>query len=331
VSTVRPITVLCGGVGAARFLRALISVVDPSSVCAVVNTGDDTVMHGLHISPDLDTVTYTVAGAIDPERGWGLVGETWTAMGALGRYGGSKPVGSAAGATWFGLGDRDLATHLYRTGRLAEGATLTEVTAEICSAWDLGIEVLPMSDDPAPTRVRVDPHTDPGPDGDGMIAFQDYFVRHRHAIPTMGIDLGAVRARPGERVLDALRDAETVIIAPSNPLVSIGPIRALPGVDEVLAGRRSTVVAISPIVGGAALKGPAAEMMTAAGIRPDVVGIAETYREIAASVVIDPVDIGSADDVAAVGIRPVVTPSIMNDPEVAAELARVTLAAATGA
>jgi len=325
---VRPITVVCGGVGAARFLRALIGVVDPSEVCAVVNTGDDTIMHGLHISPDLDTVTYTVAGAIDPERGWGLVGETWTAMGALERYGSVRPAGSGAGATWFGLGDRDLATHLYRTGRLDEGASLTDVTAEICSAWGIGIEVLPMSDGPAPTRVRVDPGIDPGPDGDGMIAFQDYFVRHRHAVPTMGLDLGATRARPAGRVLESLRDSRTVIVAPSNPLVSIGPIRALPGVDESLAGRRSSVVAISPIVGGAALKGPAAEMMADAGIRPDVVGIAETYRSVAATLVIDPVDAHLADAVRRAGMEPVVIPSIMSDPVVAADLARATLDAA---
>jgi LPPG:FO 2-phospho-L-lactate transferase len=328
MSAVRPITVLCGGVGAARLLRALLDVVDPSEVCAVVNTGDDTVMHGLHISPDLDTVTYTVAGAIDPERGWGLVGETWTTVGALDRYAPVRPNGSRAGATWFGLGDRDLATHMYRTGRLAEGATLTEVTAEIVAAWGLGIEVLPMTDEPAPTRVGVDPAVDPGPDGDGMIPFQDYFVRHRHAVATTGLDLGATRVRPSERVLEVLAGAETVIIAPSNPLVSIGPIRALPGVDEVLAGRRSSVVAVSPIVGGAALKGPAAEMMSDAGIAPDVVGIAETYRAIAATLVIDPIDADLADAVAAAGMRPVVTPSIMSDPTVAADLARATLAAA---
>lgn len=328
MTPVRPIAVVCGGVGAARFLRALLSVVEPGDVCAIVNTGDDTTMHGLHIAPDLDTVTYTVAGAIDPDRGWGLTGETWTAMGALERYTAARPEGSRAGATWFGLGDRDLATHFYRTGRLAEGASLTEVTAEIAAAWDLGIEMLPMSDDPAPTRVGVDPTVDPGPAGDGIIAFQDYFVRHRHAVPTTGLHLGSSDARPTARVLEVLAGAEVVIIAPSNPLVSIGPIRALPGIDEVLAGRRSSVAAVSPIVGGAALKGPAADMMRDAGARPDVVGVAEIYRTIAAVLVIDPVDDALAADVGAAGMRAVVTPSIMSDPAIAAELARVTLAAA---
>lgn len=330
MTSVRPITVVCGGVGAARFLRALLSVVDAKDVCAVVNTGDDTIMHGLHIAPDLDTVTYTVAGAIDPDRGWGLTGESWTAMGALDRYRAARPPGSRAGATWFGLGDRDLATHLYRTGRMAEGASLTEVTAEIAAAWGLGIEVLPMTDEPAPTRVGVDPTVDPGPDGDGLIPFQDYFVRHRHSVPTTHLDLGARRARPTDRVVEVLSGAEVVVIAPSNPLVSIGPIRALPGIDDVLAARRSSVVAVSPIVGGAALKGPAADMMRDAGVRPDVVGVAELYRSISESLVIDPLDAGLSDDVEATGMRAVITPSIMSDPAVAAELARVTLAAGRG-
>lgn len=330
MSTVRPITVLCGGVGAARFLRALLLVVDPADVTAVVNTGDDTVLHGLHIAPDLDTVTYTVAEAIDPDRGWGLAGETWHAMAALSRYTDHRPPGSTAGSTWFGLGDRDLATHLYRSARLAEGATLTEVTDEIRSAWGLDLALLPMSDDPAPTRVGVDPEIDPGPDGDGMIAFQDYFVRHRHAVPTRSLDLGASRVRPTQHVLAALSDAELVIVAPSNPLVSIGPIRAMAGVDGILAARRDTVIAISPIVGGAALKGPADQMMIDAGMRPDVVGVADAYHPVARHLIIDPIDAALADEVAAAGMRPTVVPSIMSDPTVAANLARATLAAVRG-
>lgn len=324
----RPITVLCGGVGAARFLRALLAVVDAGDICAVVNTGDDTVLHGLHIAPDLDTVTYTVAGAIDPERGWGLSNETWQAMDALARYGSVRPDGSTAGGTWFGLGDRDLATHLYRTARLAEGASLTEVSGEIARAWGLGIELLPMSDDPAPTRVGVDPAVDPGPDGDGMIAFQDYFVRHRHGIETRSIDLGARRARPTDAALAAITDAEVVLIAPSNPLVSIGPIRALPGVDAALAARRDTVAAISPLIGGAALKGPADRMMTEAGMRPDAIGVAEAYATIARAFVIDRVDAAAVDSIAALGMDAVVTDTIMSTPEIAANLAAVTLGAA---
>jgi LPPG:FO 2-phospho-L-lactate transferase len=328
MSSTRPIAVICGGVGAARFLRALLSVVPASDVTAIVNTGDDTVLHGLHISPDLDTVTYTLAAAIDPTRGWGLVDETWHAMEALGRYEQRRPSSSTAGATWFGLGDRDLATHLYRTARLAEGATLTEVTAEIASAWGLDIEIMPMSDEPAPTRVGVDPDVDPGPDGDGLISFQDYFVRHRHAIDTRSIDLGAARVHPTDAVTRTIRDADVVLIAPSNPLVSIGPIRALPGIDGLLAARRSSVAAVSPLVGGAALKGPADRMMLNAGMRPDSVGVAAAYAPIAGHLVIDTVDAHLADEVAAQGISPVVTNTIMSDPEVAAALATSTLAAA---
>jgi LPPG:FO 2-phospho-L-lactate transferase len=328
MSSTRPIAVICGGVGAARFLRALLSVVPARDVSAIVNTGDDTVLHGLHIAPDLDTVTYTLAAAIDPTRGWGLVDETWHAMAALARYEQGRPAGSSAGATWFGLGDRDLATHLYRTARLAEGATLTEVTAEITAAWGLDIEILPMSDDPAPTRVGVNPEIDPGPDGDGMISFQDYFVRHRHAIDTRSLDLGAARAHPTEAVTTTIREADAVLIAPSNPLVSIGPIRALPGVDELLAGRRSSVAAVSPLVGGAALKGPADRMMLNAGMRPDSVGVAAMYTPIAGHLVIDSVDAHLADEVASHGIAPVVTDTIMANPDVAAALATATLAAA---
>jgi LPPG:FO 2-phospho-L-lactate transferase len=327
----RPITVLCGGVGAARFLRALLAVVDAGDICAVVNTGDDTVLHGLHIAPDLDTVTYTVGGAIDPERGWGLSNETWNAMDALGRYGSVRPSGSTAGGTWFGLGDRDLATHLYRTARLAEGATLTEVSSEIARAWGLGITLLPMSDDPAPTRVGVDPTIDPGPDGDGMIGFQEYFVRHRHGIETRSLDLGARRAQPTDAVITAITEAEVVLIAPSNPLVSIAPIRALPGVDAALAARRDTVAAISPLIGGAALKGPADRMMAEAGLRPDAIGVAEAYTSIARALVIDRVDAAAADSIAAAGMEAVVTDTIMSTPEIAANLAAVTLRAARAA
>jgi LPPG:FO 2-phospho-L-lactate transferase len=328
MTSTRPIAVLCGGVGAARFLRALLHVVPASDITAIVNTGDDTVMHGLHISPDLDTVTYTVAEAIDPQRGWGLVDETWQAMGALSRYTTQRPPGSRAGATWFGLGDRDLATHLYRTARLAEGACLTEVTKEITAAWGLDIDILPMSDDLAPTRVGVDPAVDPGPDGDGMVPFQDYFVRHHHDIPTRSLDLGATRAQPTTQVMTALAEADVVLIAPSNPLVSIGPIRALPEVDAALAARRDTVAAISPLVGGAALKGPADRMMIEAGFRSDAVGVAECYSAIASALIIDTVDRNLAPEVLSHGMEPVVTNTIMADPGVAASLAQITLDAA---
>ena len=312
-------TVLCGGVGAARLLAGAVDVVDPASIAAVVNTGDDTVINGLAISPDLDTVVYTLGGAIDPERGWGLRDESWQAMDALERYASVRPAGSGAAITWFRLGDRDLATHLYRTARRAEGATLTDITAEIAAAWSVGVRVLPMSDDPVATRLAL---------ADGSeLAFQDYFVRLRHDVEVSAVRFDVAAARPTAAVRAALDDAETVVIAPSNPLVSIQPIRALPGVDDALARRRDSIVAISPIVGGRALKGPADRLLRELGHEPTVAGVARIYAPIAATLVIDPVDAELADAVAAAGMRPVVAPSVMSTREAAAALAAATLAA----
>ncbi|MCB0967876.1 MAG: YvcK family protein, partial [Ilumatobacter sp.] len=234
------VTVLCGGVGAARFLRGLLEVVDPTDVTAIVNTADDTVLHGLSISPDLDTITYTLAGATDDERGWGLAGETWNAMAALGRYAEVRPDDSSAAPTWFNLGDTDLATHFYRTARLAEGASLTEVTAEIARAWGLALRMLPVTDDRFRTLVTL------GGDGEEAgreVPFQDYFVRLRHGVPVTDVRFDHDGATPTADVLGAIEDADVVVIAPSNPIVSIGPLRALPGVDEVLRARRESVVA----------------------------------------------------------------------------------------
>jgi LPPG:FO 2-phospho-L-lactate transferase len=304
------IAVIAGGVGAARFLRGLLNVVDPADVTAIVNTADDIVLHGLHISPDLDTVTYTLAGAINPETGWGLDGETWQAMTLLERYGGEA---------WFRLGDRDLATHLYRTQRLGEGASLSEVTAEITRTWDLGLRVLPMSDDPVTTMVTV-------PD-DGEIGFQEYFVGRRHAVATEKVRFAGVEAAaPAPGVLAAIAGAARVVIAPSNPIVSIGPVLALPGLREALADVRDRTVAISPIVAGAALKGPADRMLADLGHESSVVGVARLYREVAASLVIDRADAGRAGEVEAEGMAVVVTDTVMRDVGVAAALARAVLA-----
>jgi LPPG:FO 2-phospho-L-lactate transferase len=311
------VTVLAGGVGAARFLRGLVRAVPPPQVTAVVNTGDDTVMHGLAISPDLDTIIYTLAEAIDPERGWGLAGESWRAMEALGRYVGVRPDHSAAAATWFNLGDRDLATHFYRTARLAEGADLTTVTDEIARAWELGLSILPMTDDRFRTIVTL------AESGD-EVSFQDYFVRLRHSVPVSAIRFEHA-ATPTWPALNAIETADTVVVAPSNPLVSIGPILDLPGVDRVLASRRSSVVAISPIVGGAALKGPADRMLVELGMEASVVGVARLYAPIASVLVIDPADADLAVAVEAEGIRCVVEPSIMSTAERAETLARACL------
>ena len=302
---------LAGGVGAARFLRGLVEVVPPPDITAVVNTGDDFVLHGLSISPDLDTVTYTLAGAVNPETGWGLLGESWAAMEALERY---------RGQTWFRLGDRDLGTHLYRTQRRGEGATLSQVTAEIASAWGLGLRLMPMSDDRVETRVTVA--------GDGEIGFQDYFVARQHAIAVQAIRFaGADTARPAPGVLDALSGADRIIVCPSNPLVSIGPIRAVAGMEEALIARRDNTVAISPIIAGAALKGPADRMMAELGYEPSVVGVARLYARLASTLVVDTADADRATAVEAEGVRCVVAPTIMSGPAEAAALARVVLAA----
>lgn len=321
--TDRSIAVVCGGVGAARFLRGLIDAVDdPGSISAIVNTGDDCSLHGLEISPDLDTITYTLAGAIDPERGWGLVDETWRAMESLERFEAVRPAGSAAAPRWFNLGDRDLATHFYRTARLAEGATLTEVTDEIRRAWNVPIRVLPMTDDRLSTLVTV---VDPDmPEGGREISFQDYFVRLRHGVPVASIRfVGA--ADLADTARRALADASCIVIAPSNPLVSIGPIRSLEGVDRLLAERRERVAAISPIVGGAALKGPADRMLAELGHQPSVVGVAELYSPIASILVIDTVDAHHATAVEATGMRCVVTDTVMSNPDVSRALAVDTL------
>jgi LPPG:FO 2-phospho-L-lactate transferase len=311
------ITALAGGVGAARFLAGLVAVVDPADVTAIVNTGDDVRMHGLWISPDIDTVTYTLAGAIDADTGWGLAGETWEAMGALARYERLRPEGSRAGATWFGLGDRDLATHLYRTGRLAEGATLSHVTAEVAAAWEVGVRLLPMSDDRVQTMVTVREGT-----ATEEIGFQDYFVGRRHQVPVASIRFdGASVARPAPGALAAIDGADLVVVCPSNPLVSIGPIRSVPGIEAALVARRERVVAISPIVAGAALKGPADHMLVEMGHESSVVGVARIYAPIAHTLVIDEADADHAGAVEAAGMACVVVPTIMNGAREAAALA----------
>jgi len=303
------ITVLAGGVGAARLLNGLVRAVPPADVTAIVNTADDVVLHGLAVCPDLDTVTYTLAGAVNPATGWGLAGETWQAMDALGRLG---------GPTWFRLGDRDLGTHLHRTGRLADGAGLAEVTAEIAGAWGIEVRLLPMTEDRVATMVTLDGGTEVG--------FQDYFVGLGHDVAVSAVRFeGAERSRPGPGVLDAIASASTVVVAPSNPIVSIGPVVAVPGIGEALAARRDDVVAVSPIVAGAALKGPAERMLRELGHEPSVVGVARLYRDLAATLVVDEADADLADAVEAEGMACVVTPTIMDDVDVATDLCRTIL------
>ena len=305
------ITALAGGVGAARLLRGMVEVVAPGEITAVVNTADDTVLHGLHVSPDLDTVVYTLAGAINPDTGWGLAGETWRVMESLAALG---------GLTWFRLGDRDLATHCYRTQRLAEGATLGTVTAELARTFGVGVRIVPVTDDPLRTRLRlVD-----GPE----VGFQEYFVRFRHEVAVAAVRFeGAETALPGPGVLEAIAAADTIVICPSNPVVSIGPLLAVPGVLEALSPRRERIVGVSPIVGGAALKGPADRLLREMGFESSVVGVARWYAEWVGTLVIDEADADLAAAVEAEGVRCVVAPTVMSSPERSAALSRIVLGA----
>ena len=298
-------TVLAGGVGAARYLQGAVEAFDPADVTAVVNVADDVTLHGLRVCPDLDTCTYTLAEAIDPERGWGLVDESFKAMAALGRYG---------GLDWFSLGDQDLGTHLYRTQRLTEGATLTEVTAEISAAWGIKATLLPVSDDPIETRVTL---------GSGEeIGFQEYFVRLAHSVAISSLRfVGAEQAEPSAEALKAIESAETLVIAPSNPAVSIQPVLAVPGIEAAVRARRSRNVAVSPIVGGKALKGPADRMLRELGEQATVVGVARRYQGLAATLVIDEIDSEFVGEIEDLEMRVIPVPTIMSEPGVARALA----------
>ncbi len=314
------VTVLAGGYGAARFLSGLVKVCDPPAVTAVVNCGDDIVLHGLHISPDLDTITYCLAGELNPDTGWGLRNESWQAAETLRRLGGQS---------WFGLGDRDLGTHLYRTQRLAEGAPLSAVTAELATRWGTDVRLLPVTDDPLRTRVTVDSGADSSrSSAPTEIGFQEYFVGLKHAVAVRAVRFaGADRARPAPGVLGAISGAAAVVIAPSNPIVSIGPVLALSDVRRALVQRRERTVAISPIVAGAALRGPADRLMAELGHETSVVGVARLYAPVAGTLVIDSADARLAVAVEAEGVRCIVAPTIMHTPDDAAALARTSLAA----
>ncbi len=301
------VAVVCGGVGAARLLRGFVGRVPADELTAIVNVADDMVLHGLHISPDLDTITYTLADAVSAERGWGLEGETWQAMTQLARYGGES---------WFNLGDKDLATHLYRTQRLGEGATLSEVTTEIAAAWELALTMVPVTDDPIRTMMATVDH--------GEISFQRYFVEHQHSIAVTGVRFdGADAARPSPTALAALESADHLVIAPSNPAVSIDPVLAVPGVRDILARRRDDVVAVSPIVGGKALKGPADRLLVELGREASALAVAEWYAEVVGTLIIDTADADLAPAIEALGVRAIVTDTIMANPGVTERLAEL--------
>jgi LPPG:FO 2-phospho-L-lactate transferase len=298
-------------VGAARFVRGLVRIIDPRRLVVVVNTGDDEDFYGLHVSPDIDTITYTLAGVAARKTGWGIEGDTTATLRALERF---------YGPAWFTIGDRDFATHIFRTAQINRGVPLSEVTAEIARGYGVRATVIPMSNDPVRTFVKLK--------GRAAIPFQQYFVRGRAQGAIERIELrGASRARPAPGVLDAIRNSSAVILAPSNPFVSLGPILELKGVRETLRKVRNRVAAISPIVGGRTIKGPADKMLRALGHDVSPLGVARLYRDIAGVFVLDRADREYAEAIRALGMHPVVADTIMTTPGRAAHLAAVVLRA----
>jgi LPPG:FO 2-phospho-L-lactate transferase len=302
---------LAGGVGAARFLRGLSSLLDPRCLTVIVNTGDDETFFGLHVSPDIDTVIYTLAGVVAPLQGWGIEDDTFTCLTALGRF---------YDSTWFQLGDNDLATHIFRTDALRSGKTITAITRALARAHGVGVNVLPMTDAKVRTFVEVA--------GYGPLPFQEYLVRRGGRGRVTGITpRGARQARPAPGALAALRRAAFVIIPPSNPLVSIGPILALRGMRATLRTVRARVAAISPIVAGAPVKGPLHHMLDGLGHEVSPVGVARLYRQLADIFVLDERDAALAPRIAAMGMRPIVTDTLMTSPAKSRRLAATVLAA----
>jgi LPPG:FO 2-phospho-L-lactate transferase len=308
------ITALAGGTGAARLLRGLAACVPARDLTVVGNTGDDADLWGLHVSPDLDTVTYALAGRLDTARGWGRADETFRCLESMADLGGE---------TWFSLGDRDLATHLVRTRALREGASLAAVTADLGRRLGVAARLLPMTDDRVRTRIRT-----PG----GWLSFQEYFVREKAQVEVLEVDYeGADRARPAPGVLEAVAAADVVLICPSNPVTSIGPIVAVPGITGALAARRAAVIAVSPIVGGAAVSGPAGPLMRTRGLPVSALGIALAYRAWLGALVLDARDRALAPEVRDLGVRPVVADTLMPDAAREIALARCVLEAAARA
>ncbi len=304
-------TVLAGGVGASRFLQGLCQVVDPSLVTVISNTGDDVEMFGLHVSPDTDIVLYALAGAVNPETGWGLTGDTFAVVDQLQRFGYER---------WFNLGDRDLAMAIHRTRLLHEGRPMHEIVAGLARDWGLACSIIPMTNEPVRTMIA-------GPDGE--IAFQEYMVRLRTELDVRSIRFAGIdEARPAPGVLEAIQDAEAILIAPSNPFVSIGPILGVAGVREALENSPAVRVAISPIIAGQVVKGPAAKMMTTLGYEVSALGVAKIYAGLIDLFVIDEQDRELAPSVEALGLRCLVTDTMMTSMERKAELASDVIAAA---
>jgi LPPG:FO 2-phospho-L-lactate transferase len=312
------IVVLAGGTGGARFLRGVRAAAPDASVTAVVNTGDDVTMHGLRICPDLDTVMYTLGGGIDEERGWGRAGESWTVKEELAAYG--------ADPDWFGLGDRDLATHLVRTRMLDAGYPLSAVTAALADRWQPGVTLLPMSDQRVETHVVVD---DPTTGRQQAIHFQEWWVRHRAALdPKAFVQVGVDAARPAPGVADAFARADAVLLAPSNPVVSIGTILGVPGIREEILESRARVVGVSPIVGGAVVRGMADRCLPVLGVEVSAEGVGRHYGGRAAGGLLDAWLVHTGDGATVPGVDVGAVPLLMSSPEATTALARAALDAA---
>jgi LPPG:FO 2-phospho-L-lactate transferase len=304
----RKITALAGGVGASKLLLGLYDVLKPPLLSIIVNTGDDIELHGLKISPDLDIVTYTLAGIVDPAKGWGIRGETFHALRRLASYG---------RANWFNLGDRDLATHIHRTALLAEGKTLSQAAESIRIALGVKARILPMSDDPVPTIIESN---------EGPMHFQEYLVKRRAEPIVKNIRFeGAESARPAPGVLEAISEAVRIIICPSNPLISIGPILAMPLVREQLRARKRDVLAVCPLVGGKSLKGPSDQMLAQQGHEATALGVAKLYADFTGTFVIDPVDKTQAPAISALGMKVAIVPTVMKTRTQKRKLARALL------
>lgn len=305
------IAVLCGGVGGSRFLQALTSVIAAERITAIVNTGDDAWFHGLYVSPDPDIVTYALAGEVDAAQGWGLRDDTFAWLESLERFGDE---------TWFRIGDRDLATHLHRTRLILEGWPLSHVTADIARAFGVSVRILPMSDHPVRTIVATDA---------GELAFQEFLVKRHAADAVRAVRFeGAQAAHPAPGVLEAIRGAEAIFVAPSNPIGSIWPILSVRAIHDAVRSARVPRIGVSPIVGGRSLQPPAGEMMTGLGHDVSVGGVARIYAGLIDTLIIDPADRMVAREVEAAGVRALVSPSIMRDDATRGSLALAVTSAA---
>lgn len=305
------IVVLAGGVGAARFLQGVVQVVPQQQLTAIVNTGDDRNFYGLHVSPDIDIVMYTLSGLVNEANGWGVRDDTYYTMQQLTQYGNES---------WFMLGDRDLATHIHRTNLLRQGKTLSEITEDLRKRLGLELRILPMTDQAVATHIQTPA---------GLMHFQEYMVlRHCSDEVQDVVFVGAKEAKPAPGVLDAIKTADAILLAPSNPIVSIGSILAIPGVHDALHEAQGMVVAVSPIVGGAPIKGPADKLMSGLGLDVSAVGVARWYRDFLDVMVIDEKDAALVNAIEDLGIPTVVTDTIMRDSQTKAALARTVLQSA---